>query len=199
MPIVLGIDHGLATLGLAVVELTASGEVVRSLEVVRTDKSDRKREVRASDDNVRRLVELSAALEARIGPEVVALAAESQSWPRSALSIAKVAMVWGVIGAVAQRHSLPVIQASPQEAKRALTGRKDASKGDVQVALEVRYPDLPDWPRPRALVEHAADALAAVVACLDHSVVKLARRLAPPDLPAVELARQSARGAVGLP
>ena len=174
--LLLGLDLGQAALGFAF-ELHAAGETVQALEVVRTERSDRKRAVRESDDAVRRLVEIAAALERRINPGVVALAVEAQSC--NASSSAKVGMAWGAIAAaVAQRHGLPVLQASPQEVKRALTGRKDASKADVQCALEIRYPDLPDWPPQRDRVEHAADALAAVVACRDHAVIKLARRMA---------------------
>jgi len=176
-PCVLGIDPGFAALGLALVELEQEGERVRRLEVVTTEPSARKLEVRASDDNLRRTCELAAALEERIGPEVIALAVEAQSWPRNAGSSVKVALAWGALAAVAQRHGLPVLQASPQEVKRAIAGAKTASKAEVQTALELRYAEMPDWPARRDQVEHAADALAAAVACLDHAVVKLARRM----------------------
>ncbi len=86
-------------------------------------------------------------------------------------------MAFGVIAAVAQRHGLPVVQASPQQVKKALCGRRDASKMDVKGALERRYSGLP-WPPQQTLVEHAADALAAAVACLEHQVVRMARRMA---------------------
>jgi Holliday junction resolvasome RuvABC endonuclease subunit len=87
-------------------------------------------------------------------------------------------MAWGVLVAVAKRRSLPIVQATPQEVKRAVTGSKTASKVEVQNALELLYPTAPAWPTRKALVEHAADALAVVVACLDAPVIGLARRMA---------------------
>lgn len=82
--LLLGIDPGFAALGLARVELLAAGERVLNLAVIRTEASAQKREVRASDDNLRRARELAAALDAQVTPEVVALAVEAQSWPRNA-------------------------------------------------------------------------------------------------------------------
>jgi len=179
MTTIIGVDPGFACLGLArVALLPGGGERVECLEVIRTEASARKREIRATDDNLRRAGELAAALDGWIGPDVVAICSESQSWPRNAATTAKVGMCWGVIAAVAHRHGLPVLQASPQEIKRAVAGRKTASKGEIMVALECRYDDLPPWPAQKGLVEHAADALAAVVACLDHPMFLMTRRMA---------------------
>lgn len=176
MTALLGIDPGFASLGLARVELVGDGEHVAELGVVRTRKSDRKRGVRASDDNVRRIVELAEAVESWITPDVIALCCESQSWPRSSAVTAKLGMSWGVVGALAARHGLPVLQATPQEIKQAVAGVATASKAEVQDALTARYGPL-ELPSQRTLHEHCCDALGAVVACLDAAPVLMARRL----------------------
>ena len=51
---VLGLDPGFASIGAAVFELSKTGEVVSEVSVFKTSKSDKKRKVRASDDNLRR-------------------------------------------------------------------------------------------------------------------------------------------------
>lgn len=56
MTALLGIDPGFAAPCLARVELVGAGERVAELGVVRRAKSDRKRRVRASDGNVRRVL-----------------------------------------------------------------------------------------------------------------------------------------------
>ncbi len=176
MTALLGIDPGFASLGLARVELVGAGERVARLGVVRTAKSDRKRGVLASDDNVRRIVELAEAVESWITPDVIAICTESQSWPRSSAVCGKLDLSWGVVGALASRHGLPVLQVSPQDLKRCLTGSKTASKAQVQSALTARYGPL-ELPSQRTLHEHCCDALGAVVACLDAAPVLMARRL----------------------
>lgn len=171
---VLGVDPGLASLGMARVRLLAVGELVEELRVVRTEPSTRKRKVRAADDNVERLRVLLDALIVA-SQDVVAICSEAQSWPRNAASAIKVGMVWGLLVAVADLRHVPILQVSPQQLKRTVAGSRSASKEQVQTALERRYPELPDWPAYR---EHAADALGAVVACLDDGVILMGRRLA---------------------
>jgi crossover junction endodeoxyribonuclease RuvC len=176
MATILGIDPGLSKMGLALVRVNQEGERVLALDVLRTEKSHKKRHVLASEDNVRRIQELAAALAPWFDGDVVAVCAESQSWPRSLGSATKTAMAWGIIGTILQRRRLPSLQASPQQVKAAVTGRKTASKEQVQAALEKRYGPL-DWPSRKADREHCADALAAIVACLDSEVIRMARRI----------------------
>lgn len=177
MPHLLGLDPGFAALGVARLDLVGDGEHVEALAVIRTTPSTRKAAVLATEDNVRRILELAAALEQWVTSDTLALCVEAQSWPRSASASAKVGMGWGVIGALAERHGLPVLQASPAESKRAVAGSPTASKADVQAALVARYGALP-LPKARTHQEHACDALAAAVAVLSHPVVLVARRLA---------------------
>ncbi len=173
----LGIDPGFSAIGLARLELRPDGsEVVDDLAVIVTEPSAKRRKVLATEDNVRRLQEIGAALAPWIASDVVAICAESQSWPRNAGSSAKVGMSWGTIAELARVARVPILQASPQQVKRALTGRKDASKDEVRAALEARYQVRPEWPRQKGLVEHAADALACAVVCTGAPEVLAARR-----------------------
>jgi Holliday junction resolvasome RuvABC endonuclease subunit len=88
-----------------------------------------------------------------------------------------VALAWGVVVAVAQRHGLPLVQASPQEVKLALVGRKSAPKEEIVAEVERRWPEL-ELPSQVTLQEHAADAVAVVLACLDSPVLEMARGVA---------------------
>lgn len=185
--IVLGIDPGFASMGVAVVDVRERDERVIALDVVRTQKDDRKRRTLASDDNVRRARELAVELGGAIGwlgnaggNNARVVCAEAMSFPRNASAASKVALSWGVICALAEVRDLPIVQASPQQIKKAVAGTKTASKLDVESALLARYGNeleqlvahLPDGQH-----EHAYDALAAVVACLDSDVLRMARRV----------------------
>ena len=176
---ILGIDPGLANLGLADFQIHALDDVYIDLVHIVTEKSDKKRKVRASDDNLRRISELYNGVAALVHPETIAICAESQSWPRNSGACAKVGMAWGVIGSIAQMHRIPVLQSSPQEIKRKIAGAKNASKADVRKALNKLYPSI-RWPSTVKGKEDTGDALAAVVACLDDQVIQMALRIVWP-------------------
>lgn len=176
--IVVGVDPGFAALGLAAVDITPGVERIIEASVIRTEKSHRKLDVRASDDNVRRATELSAGMCvfcSRFRP--IALACEAQSWPRNAGSSAKVGIAWGVVAAVGYRFGIPIVQVSPQQLKHAVVGKKTASKDEVIEAIERRFPAV-SWPTPTSIIEHAADAVAAVIACSDSQAIRMAIHLA---------------------
>lgn len=184
MTCALGIDPGFAALGWSVVSMAAGDAEVVESGVIRTQKSDRKGELRACDDNLARGQRLHGELERLvIAFRPVAVVCEAMSWPRHASVTAKMGIVWGVIASVANDHDLPVLQVTPQELKRAVCGRKGASKDEVRYAVEQRLGNGKGWPKQASLVEHAADAAGAVLACLDHNVLRMARQIGALERP----------------
>ena len=187
---VLGIDPGFASIGWSVVRLDGQGEALVAVGVIRTEKSAAKRNVRASEDNLERAKEIAAELRALIDQyRVQLICAETMSYPRNSAAAAKMAMCWGVLAALAHQYGVPIAQATPQEVKKAVTGKKDASKEEVQEAVKRLYPVLAEAVTrnggpyvlrdvPRSLWEHPYDATAAVVACRESEVFLLARRMA---------------------
>jgi Holliday junction resolvasome RuvABC endonuclease subunit len=84
-----------------------------------------------------------------------------------------------LVDAFAAERALPIIEETPQVLKLLTTGKRDASKAEVQAALEGRFPEVRTmWPVQRTLVEHCADALATVVAGLESDLVRAATRVA---------------------
>lgn len=186
--VLIGVDPGLAALGLAVVELGDSGAWVRSLEVIRTQPSQKKRRLRAGDDLGDRVRFIAAAILARLQelPNLVAICVESKAIPfRGGRMMVKPSVVSalgrvrGLLDAFAVVRGLPVLEETAQELKRLTTGRRDASKAEVQAALELRFPESRTlWPKQKTLQEHAADALAAAVVGLESDLVRAAVRAA---------------------
>lgn len=176
---VLGVDPGLAHMGLALVRIEPDREVVEGLHVIQTTKeTDRK--VTVGSDNVRRAQLLGTPL-LSIGRRfhIRMIAAEAMSFPENASNAGKMSMSWGVLALFALIHVIPIEQASPQKIKRVLTGDPKASKEDVEFALLRRYGNhIEDLLiGPKAFREHAFDALGAVVAKLDSEVIQSARQL----------------------
>lgn len=180
---VMGFDPGFASFGVAVVELGPTVEKPIFMGVIRTKKSTKRQKLLATEDNFDRLQIIAEEVEKLILQyDLVALSAESMSFPRNASSSAKVGMTWGVIATTSTQHQLPVFQCTPQQLKIKLAGSRQASKAEVADALRRRYPNT-DFEEllkylPMGEHEHAWDALASVVVCLDAEPVKMVRRLA---------------------
>jgi crossover junction endodeoxyribonuclease RuvC len=183
MNCILGIDPGFASIGLAVVALEDNQVTPIAMTVVCTAKSTRASKVRASSDNHRRGLEIVRSIRPLIDlHKPILICAEGFSFPRQARASALLGRCWGIIDCLAEQYSIPVIEASPQEIKFAVTGSKKASKEEVQHGLESLFPaseTIKEFKRiePRSLYEHGFDALGACVACLESTEVRLLRRL----------------------
>lgn len=180
---IVGLDPGLATLGLADVVIGPGGVERAALYTFRTTKESKKRKLRVADENAERLGVQFDRIARVIGDDVPAvIVAESVSFPRSSSAAAKIAMAWGAFVAFARLNGCALLQLTPQELKSAVTGSKSASKGDVEGALRAAWPALCEpvdhqgKPVPATAREHAFDALAAVHAALDSDVVRALRR-----------------------
>mgnify|MGYP006274615547 CR=1 FL=1 len=184
---ILGIDPGFASVGYAVVALgdvPTNDHPVR-MGVVRTQKANEKRKVRASEDNLERAKEIAKEIQTILTLYPTSLiCAETMSYPRNSAAAAKMAICWGILAAVAQQRGIAITQASPQEVKKAVCGKKDASKDEVKAAMNAMFPAELTGSMglcaniPASVQEHPYDALAAVLACRDSEVFLLARRMA---------------------
>jgi len=181
---VLGLDPGFANVGYALVAVSADGvQVVRGsagewrMGTWKTKKSDKKRSVRASEDDVRRAREIVKSLrELLLEADVKVLCVETMSFPRSSRVAQQMGVCWGVITALAEVLDIPITQATPQEIKKKVCGSGSASKQAVQKVLAEKYGlDPGDWLKSE--IEHPFDALAAVGACMDSEVIKTAQKM----------------------
>jgi Holliday junction resolvasome RuvABC endonuclease subunit len=172
-PVILGFDPGLTNFGYAVIQ----GTRLIDIGVHRTDKSDAKRKVLASDDNTRRIRELAAFAWAKWHGERRVICAESMSFPRNSSSAAKMAMTWGVIVTLAHVTDSPLLQASPQEVKKFVCQKKDASKKEIEGAVVALYPKattlLEEQRIAQTYREHAYDALAVAITCRNSDTVRM--------------------------
>ena len=153
---IVGVDPGLASFGLAVIE----GNAVR-LVVIRTIKGGGHWAAQDMADRIRRLTLEAAPLVT--GADV--LVSEAMSYPRSASSSAKLAAGWAVALSLAAISGVETHVVSPQYVRENTAGRR-TGKDDVRRWLERRYGLLeattPNGGKvPAAQHHHAWDALAA--------------------------------------
>lgn len=192
---VMGMDPGFSSFGWAVVGMEPGvatrrfngglhdipGLLTKTCGVIRTKKSAKKLNTKATSDNVERsrfiARELGALLD-RWRP--VAVCAESFSPPRSSSVAAKVALAWGVLVCLCEARDIPIVLLSPQEVKKDLAGKRDASKEEVAQALRglcllddaVHLAGI-----PKGEHEHPIDAIACVVAGRDSEPLRMARQM----------------------
>lgn len=183
--IILGADPGFASFGISAVDIAPSGAASFAYaEVIRTKPSAKKRNVRATDDATERARHISQRVTrafALLKPRAVC--AEAFSQPRNASAAAKVATARGIMIHQCETAAAPLLEASPQMIKLVTTGRRCASKAEVQDAV-CDWLDLPAvnivGATPKSLHEHIFDSLAAIRACLEDNLIRmiLARRSA---------------------
>jgi crossover junction endodeoxyribonuclease RuvC len=170
---ILGIDPGFSSLGWAIVEQDKLGLLAKFCGVIHTEKTSKKVQLRSSEDNIRRAQQIYEELNLLFQAyEINLICTETMSWPRNAGVVAKMGIVWGVIASVAQLHRVPMIQASPMEIKRAVTGNGKAGKDHMIATIRYKFPEL-NMPPQATLQEHAADAVGAVIACQTSQLFKV--------------------------
>lgn len=159
---VLGIDPGLANMGLVEAEVCLlTGEVIKisRMTLIRTEKSKDK-QVKRRNDDMHRARLLTNGLSDSASRCLLGMA----EIPGGAQS-ARAAYALGVAVGVLAGCPIPLIEVDPQQVKKEVTGKKTASKQEMIEWATAKFPDA-DWIRQRERItdanEHLADALAII-------------------------------------
>ena len=161
--LVLGVDPGVARLGLAVVGRRGRTASLVWSDTVRTS---------ADLDEAERLGILAAAVRAAIAVHVpTSVAVERVAFNRNQVSALTVARATGAVMVVAAEAGLAVEEYSPTQVKDAVTGMGNADKAQVHRAL-VRVHGLRDVPEQ----PDAADAVAVALTHLTGARARAAAR-----------------------
>lgn len=177
---VLGVDPGLANLGLAVLRLSSSSrsgtvELLRALKTKPPQKRRRLLQADADADRLRYLLGCIRETMEEHRPAVVVY--EAPVGGRSARGVKSLAYVVGSLVTLCDERSLPLLSVSPTDVKVEATGIRNASKEAVVEAMRKRFPsDCWADVLPSA-VDHAADALAAAASALRSDAVLMAARM----------------------
>jgi crossover junction endodeoxyribonuclease RuvC len=163
--VVLGVDPGVASIGLAAVVRARDGTRVLWSDTLRTPAHN------TEPGRLRALHDAVGTAIATHRPAAVAL--ERVMWGRNRTSALSVARATGVIMLAAAEASVPVEEYAPLEVKMATTGIGNADKEQVRTSL-VRTLRIARVPRQA----DAADAVAVAVCHLHQARLRRAARLA---------------------
>ncbi len=152
----MGVDPGLARVGIGVVRGGAGPAVPLGYECITSSGKGRK-----APERLAGIYDRLVALFDRFGPDE--LAVEQLFFARNVTSAMGVAEVRGVVLLAAGIRGLPVAEYTPNQVKLAVTGSGKADKRQVQLMI-ARLLGLPGVPEP----DDAADAL-AIALCHLHT------------------------------
>lgn len=162
----LGVDPGFAIAGVAVVKRKGGVYTVEHMELIITKKAKdaKKRGVRMTDDDVRRMGEASTVLDSifqAFEPKLVGIEAFSVFAAKGAG--VKAAYSYAITVGLATIHDTPVYAYTPQEVKIAMTGNKSSTKKEVQDSVEKNYIKGIEWKVAKGKQEHLADAVSLAI------------------------------------
>lgn len=164
---ILGVDTGLANMGLCVVDAIGDRYTCAYAEVFRTAKATKKarRNLRVSTDDARRLNELYdcvVALVNRYRPHAIAVEAYTPNPGQKGVGAWKTSMAYALVLAAGRAHKLAVFTYLPADIKKPFGGRLSASKEEVAATLVERVHGFRHWydAIAKRLQEHASDACA---------------------------------------
>jgi crossover junction endodeoxyribonuclease RuvC len=171
---ILAIDPGFRATGWVVVDVAGTRIEFVDCGVVRTEKA--KGKVLVSEDDwacCRQLASELVAVTDRYEP--TCLVVETPQGSKSARAIKSMAYAYAVCASLAGVVRLPAVLVSAGAAKKAATGRKNASKAAVAEAIGFLPADALAEVRPASKREHVYDAAALVLGAWESEVVRMVR------------------------
>ena len=143
---------------------------------IKTAPEQKKRRIRASDDRTRRASEIVQNLLKLIKDyDIKYILSEAPHGSQNANAAIMIGMVAGITTAIAECLEIPIEYYSEQDAKKAVLGKKAATKEDMIEAIDKLYEV--DWRKIKYIDEAVADALAIhYVASLQSSTLKMMKR-----------------------
>jgi len=155
--------------------LNTKGEIL-DRGCIKTAPEHKKTRIRVSDDRSRRAGEITRFLLDVIKEwNVGLLLSESPHGSQNAQAAIMIGIVTGITTAIAECLNIPIEYYSEQDSKKAVLGKRAATKGDMIDAISGLYEV--DWFKIKYADEAVADALAVhYVASQQSQMIKMMRR-----------------------
>jgi len=170
--IILTNDPSFTAWGYAVLD---DGEIIKT-GCIKTAPEQKKRRIRASDDRTRRASDIVQELLKLIDEyDVDFMVSEAPHGSQNAQAAIMIGMVAGITTAIAECKNIPIEYYSEQDSKKAVLGKRAATKEDMIEAIDKLY-DV-DWTKVKYIDEAVADALAIhYVATKQSQMLKMLKR-----------------------
>ena len=185
---VMAMDVAFAHIGVAVLSYDNRGWKCVFSKCIATEKSDKKKDVRVSNDDARRCADAFEALNdiaelATLQPLVGVVAELPTAGSQNSRAARAMGMGTAVAACFVASLALPCDWTTPDDGKKALAGAKNASKQDMKSSASKLFPESTEGFHIKARsktgewddnYEHVADALGAFMAARGGAVEKFA-------------------------
>lgn len=176
-PILWLADPGIAHLGHALVAVDDIEKGTVTLEsqagedlhagVLTTDPEHKARGGKKVEDHGRRIMEITGIIEPRIAAADIVVIEAISLGMKNTQTMVLMCLVYGAIFSLCRVHRVPCVQIAPVSMKKAVVGRRDASKAEIEAAVRAIVPGAAaaiDAVTATSIREHVADAIGFGVA-----------------------------------
>ena len=167
-------DPSFTAWGWAVIKM--EDKTILDTGCIKTAPEQKKRRIRASDDRTRRTKEIVQALLQLITRyDIKFILSEAPHGSQNAQAAIMIGMVAGITTAIAECMDIPIEFYSEQDSKKAVLGKKAATKEDMIEAIDKLYEV--EWTGTKYIDEAVADALAIYYVAIKQSeLLKILRK-----------------------
>lgn len=175
--VVLSLDAGFAATGAVLVEFQPWGATVIDTHCFRTGPDGRKRGLRVADSDAQRCATLTERLVSwTSGSEIAACVVElPNGGAQNGRAARAMGMATGLVAATVTLMRWPTEWVTPDAVKVAATGKRQASKAEVQAGVRERLRWGIAAEGTQAEWEHIADAAGAYLAAADGALIRALR------------------------
>lgn len=172
----IGVDLGFRSTGLvaAVPTRAEPGYTIDEVLCVKTEKANKKLGLFVAQDDVSQCQALFRDVMAffdRHNP-TAAVAELPTAGAKGARANRGMGIATGMIGAVAESLGIPFVWVVPEESKKVVCGKRNASKDEMMSTVTAMFPHV-EWPKAKNRLEHVADAAAALLVGRTSNMYKL--------------------------
>lgn len=170
MKFVIGIDAGFTHTGISIFKVVNGQLRFYKCKTIKTEKSEKKKQVRVADDDAERIVKLVLEMGEFVsecvqeGNKAYTVIELPSAGAQGARALRAMALVTGALVAFLTVMDMPSEYVTANDVKIALTGKKTASKDEIMNRVRQKmnnYNHL--FPKTKDEFEHVADSVGAVL------------------------------------
>lgn len=170
MKYVIGIDAGFTHTGISVFKVINGHTKFHKCLTVKTEKTEKKKQVRVADDDAERIMKLILEMDKFLAEcvegdnKVYCVVELPSAGAQGARALRAMALITGAIVTYVTVKNIPTEYVTPNDVKIAVTGKKTASKDEIMDTMRWMLRSYSgQLPKTKEAFEHIADSVGAIL------------------------------------